>query len=109
MSALVDVAKLAKLCGMFSSDHIGERASAAAMADRLVRDAGLTWHDVIRPVRPSIDAKLELLREHLGVFTDWERNFIVGCAGFEELSDKQLAVIDRLVLKARAYAEANHV
>ena len=40
--------RLAKLCGMFVSDHDGERAAAAAMADALVREHGLTWRDVIR-------------------------------------------------------------
>jgi hypothetical protein len=38
---------LAKLCGMFGSDHPGERANAAARADALVRSAGLTWRDII--------------------------------------------------------------
>jgi len=30
--------KLAKVCGMFGSDHAGERAAAAALADRMVRE-----------------------------------------------------------------------
>jgi hypothetical protein len=41
MTALIDpriADKLAKLCGMFGSHHVGERANAAAMADRLVRE-----------------------------------------------------------------------
>src|SRR5919107_2785919 len=40
--------KLARICGMFGSAHDGERAAAAALADRLIRDAGLSWGDVIR-------------------------------------------------------------
>lgn len=40
--------RLAKLCGMFGSDHDGERAAAAAaLANQLVRAHGLTWGDVI--------------------------------------------------------------
>lgn len=39
--------RLAKLCGMLGSSHHGERANAAAMADRMVREAGLTWPQVI--------------------------------------------------------------
>jgi hypothetical protein len=39
--------RLAKLCGMFGSNHDGERAAAALKADQLVRQNGLTWHDVI--------------------------------------------------------------
>jgi hypothetical protein len=41
MTALLDprlADKLAKLCGLFSSDHDGERASAAAMADKMLVD-----------------------------------------------------------------------
>jgi hypothetical protein len=42
-----EATRLAKLCGMFGSDHDGERAAAAAKADQLVRERGLRWHDVI--------------------------------------------------------------
>jgi hypothetical protein len=41
--------KLVKICGLLGSDHEGERASAAAKADALVRSHGLTWADVISP------------------------------------------------------------
>jgi len=40
---------LAKLCGMFGSQHDGERAAAALKADRLIRQTGCTWFDVILP------------------------------------------------------------
>jgi hypothetical protein len=43
---------LTKICAMFCSNHAGERASAAAMADSLVRQRGLTWQQVIRPSPP---------------------------------------------------------
>ena len=48
-----DASRLAKLCGLFGSDHDGERASAAAKADALIRERGLTWRDVI-VIPPSI-------------------------------------------------------
>jgi hypothetical protein len=44
-----DAQRLAKLLGMLGSDHVGERASAAAKADALVRSRGLRWTDVIVP------------------------------------------------------------
>ena len=48
MSAgVADRERLVKLCGIFGSDHAGERANAAAAADRLVRQAGLRWPDVL--------------------------------------------------------------
>jgi hypothetical protein len=41
--------KLVKICGLLGSNHDGERASAAAKADALVRSHGLTWADVVSP------------------------------------------------------------
>jgi hypothetical protein len=61
MSARLDDAsadRLTKLCGLLGSDHLGERAAAAAKADALVRSAGLTWRDVITP-SPPIAPQLE--------------------------------------------------
>jgi hypothetical protein len=52
MSGELDLDRLRKLCGMFSSAHDGEIANAARMADRLVRAAGLAWGDVLRPSLP---------------------------------------------------------
>ena len=46
-SPQLDRDKLAKLLGLLSSEHAGERASAGAIADRLVREAGLTWSAVV--------------------------------------------------------------
>jgi hypothetical protein len=43
-----DLARLRKFCGLFSSEHAGERANAAAMADRFLRDRQLRWPDVIQ-------------------------------------------------------------
>jgi hypothetical protein len=37
--------RLAKLCGLFGSDHDGERAPR--LADQLIHGHGLTWGDVI--------------------------------------------------------------
>ena len=43
-----EVERLAKICGLFSSDYVGERAAAAHKADQIVRAAGLTWPDVLQ-------------------------------------------------------------
>jgi hypothetical protein len=37
--------KLGKLVPMLSSNHDGERAAAAAAIERVLRGAGLDWHD----------------------------------------------------------------
>jgi hypothetical protein len=57
MTAVLDpkaANKLAKICGLLGSDHAGERAAAAALADRMVRELGLRWADVISvPLVPA--------------------------------------------------------
>jgi hypothetical protein len=41
--------KLTKILGLLGSDHPGERDAAAQAANKLVRERGLTWGDVIGP------------------------------------------------------------
>jgi hypothetical protein len=60
MTARLDDAtagRLAKILGMLGSDHVGERAAAAAKAHALVHRAGLTWREVLTP-SPSIAPQL---------------------------------------------------
>jgi hypothetical protein len=56
---LIDRERLIKLLGLLGSDHNGEIAAAGRLADALIRDAGVTWADVIAPEidqRELIDA-----------------------------------------------------
>jgi hypothetical protein len=39
--------RLARICGMFGSYFDGERAAAAAKADAILKELGLTWRDII--------------------------------------------------------------
>ncbi len=89
-----------KLCGLFSSSHDGERASAAAKADAIIRQHGLAWSDVIRPA-PSHEAMIRICIDNNDTLTDWEREFLRGIAGQAALSEKQQAVLDRLYQKVR--------
>ena len=45
--ALAD--KFIKLLGMLSTEHAGERANAIAAAERLRKQYGITWRDIVRP------------------------------------------------------------
>jgi hypothetical protein len=45
--ALAD--KFIKLLAMLSSEHAGERANAIAAAERLCKQYGITWRDIVRP------------------------------------------------------------
>lgn len=48
--------KLAKIAALISSDSDSESLSAGRLADRMIREAGLTWSDVIgSESRPSHD------------------------------------------------------
>lgn len=45
--------RFTKLAGLLGSEHRGERANAAAMANRLLREADLTWGEVIGGSAPA--------------------------------------------------------
>jgi hypothetical protein len=56
MSAILEprtADKLARICGLFGSNHAGERSSAAAMADEIIRTRGISWHQVISGAVPK--------------------------------------------------------
>jgi hypothetical protein len=92
--------KLAKICGMFGSAHEGERAAAAALADRMVRELGLRWADVVCvplvPAEPghedvSWQEALDACLEHIQELTPRDRDFIKSLARWRgEPSEKQL-------------------
>lgn len=85
---------LAKLCGLFSSDHHGERASAAQKADQLIRSRGLTWRQIIFSADPhDTQSTGDLINFALAagdVLTDCEREFLHGIRSWPNpLSEKQ--------------------
>lgn len=114
--------KLAKIAGMFGSAHDGERAAAAALADRLVRGAGLTWPDILRPSAlppprftapppqpwtpawtppPTWRNDVAACLKRRALFNGWETTFLEGLPRFPHLSAKQREILDRLVERAR--------
>ncbi|MGI8853619.1 MAG: hypothetical protein ACR2GC_10100 [Methyloceanibacter sp.] len=100
--------RLAKLCGLFSSDHDAERASAAAKADQLIRSYGLTWGQLIAPSwspTSTIEGQIGFALANLPALSMWERGFVYSVCGKHELSEKQQAVLDRIERKCRAYQE----
>jgi hypothetical protein len=114
MTSLLDPSaaeRLAKLCGMFGSHQDGERAAAAAMADRLVRGLGLTWHQLIATPRATardpktVTEKIAFALANIAALSMWERGFLYSVNGKRCISPKQLVVLDQIVAKARSYAE----
>jgi hypothetical protein len=120
-------ARLARICGMFGSNHTGERASAAAMTDSMVRQLGMTWPDVIssstttssssstwstassraRPypqndcsdLSPEELVHIALLAEDEGLLNAWERTFVFNICGRRRLTEKQLDKLRSIVAK----------
>ena len=72
-------AKLAKVCRLFASDKVGERAAAAAMADKLLRQCRLTWPQVFAShiVPPNgVAAKIDFVASNIEALDPWQRGFV---------------------------------
>jgi hypothetical protein len=107
--------KLARICGMFGSEHSGERAAAAALADKIVREHGLDWFQVITATRhyeplPDSEAE-ELVRFALDgaeYLNEWERNFLLNIRGRAHLTEKQWDTLQSITRKARGGKRYDH-
>jgi hypothetical protein len=106
--------KLAKVCALFSSNHDGEVTAAAKLADRIVRDAGLNWHDIISmgwkansasTWASTVEGKIGLALGSPDCLNDWERRFLLSLSG-RRLTLKQADLLDRIVLKVTAFNAA---
>lgn len=84
--------RLAKLCGLFGSEHDGERAEAARQADGLIRRHGLTWRDVIFQPAAEWQHMAKTCAEHLRELSDKEIRFVLAMQKWRRPpSDAQLA------------------
>lgn len=116
MNALAetDRDKLTRLLGMLGSDFDGEVANAGRLADRLVRNAGLTWRDIIGsspppdqdhhgdPLRGDWRAMAAACTRFPHQLNSWEAKFLSGLHRFPRLSAKQNAILVRIVTRLRA-------
>jgi hypothetical protein len=113
MSATLDRDHLAKILGMLGSAHDGEVIAAARQAERIRREAGATWRELLSPAplapRPaarmpqSLHDAIELCYERREHLTPWERDFIASIMRCRRrLSDKQIDVLDRITRKVLA-------
>lgn len=103
--ATLDRTRLARVCGLLGSAFDGERAAAAATADRLVRTAGLTWLDLLSPAqpectqhrRPSPPPARDILARHRANLSAWEAGFLESLTlRRKPLTDRQRAVLSGL-------------
>jgi hypothetical protein len=112
----IDRVRIAKLLGMTGSTHDGEAVNAMRLANRIVRESGVTWYDVIGATAlPSPEVAdplegwpggwrgaVETCLDHGHILSAWERSFLVSTLGFRGLSEKQAAVVRRLLDKTVA-------
>jgi hypothetical protein len=100
--------KLTRICGMFGSDHDGERAAAAAKADQLIRSHGLTWGQVISVAAPStawltIEEQIDFcVLNGADILGPWEWEFVTGITDWStSLTAKQRRKLEQLVAKVK--------
>jgi hypothetical protein len=114
--------RLARLLGMTGSAHDGEVVNAARLADRLVRENGLTWRDVVAPVGRGLasvpepeDVSIDAIRRDWRRAAQWclsrggnvlrgkDRDFLHTIAGYRHCpSDAQLVWLQGLVNRTLA-------
>jgi hypothetical protein len=105
---VLDRDKLIRILGMLGSAHDGEVLSAARQAQRLVREAGLTWEEILTipaprvlvlPTAPSTwqEKILDCLDAEDAALSDWERGFLLSVrARGKPLTEKQRQIVDRI-------------
>jgi hypothetical protein len=115
-----DAELLTKLLGLLSSDHAGERASAGAKANDILRRNKMSWAEFMAPLngrspqlrpRPkpehlTTDQKIGACLAHPNDLTAWEVKFLRSIKEQWSLSEKQLAVLDKIFAKIRACERA---
>ena len=99
MTTRLDPQRLVKLLGMCGSAHAGERSVAALKADQLVRDCGLTWHDVVYAPAGAKKAagrvwdwhkKRNFCLQHAALLREREQEFLVSLGRWRgDLTQKQ--------------------
>jgi hypothetical protein len=114
VTALVDLQRLARVCGLLGSEHDGEALAAARQAEKIRKKLGLTWEELLVPSirHESADPPPEdltdwrwachfCLERHRSL-TSWELNFVATVARYQKPpSAKQLIILQRLVARCR--------
>ncbi len=102
-----DLTRLVGVLGMLGSDHVGERAAAALAASRMVRNAGLTWGELLQPrldgpgppppppppPPPGWHEMVTHCQAHPDQLTQWENDFLRTLARRGTASHKQIGVL----------------
>ena len=105
---MIDRRRLAMVLGMLGSVHDSEVVAAARQAERLRRDAGVSWRDLLDAAAEETGGEFDRLLS-CPVLTAWDRSFLISIAGRDEdaLSPKQRAALQRIRSKERLWCRAH--
>jgi hypothetical protein len=114
VTALVDLQRLARVCGLFSSEHDGEALAAARQAEKIRKKMSLSWEELLVPSarQRTADPPPEDLTdwrwachfclERYHSLTSWEVDFVATVARYTKPpSAKQMIILRRLVTRCR--------
>jgi hypothetical protein len=109
----LDRSRLAAVLGLLGSSHPGEIVNAAQAAERMRRQAGLSWHDIVQPpavAQPTrgtdIEDDIDLILDNLAELSGWDLNFARSIASRSAFSDKQVAIVRRISGRLRRAARS---
>ena len=109
----VPLDKLRKLCGMLGSAYDGERAAAGALADKLLREHGLRWEDVLAatpsaPLAPVTDkTKLAACLNQRQRLNAWELKFCLSLRDWNgPFTDTQQTKLNEIHARVCAWSES---
>jgi hypothetical protein len=106
----VNLRLLTAVLGMMGSSHDGEILAAAKHAERIRKESGLTWHDVIKgsavhdptPIPDDLNFRTAAIcLNYAVILTEWERGFLQSLVSkrYLKLSVKQGGALRRIVKK----------
>jgi hypothetical protein len=114
VTALVDLQRLARVCGPFGSEYDGEALAAARQAEKIRKKLGVTWEELLVPStreRAAAPPPEELTDwrwachfclERYRSLTRWELDFVATVARYKKApSAKQMIILQRLVTRCR--------
>jgi hypothetical protein len=107
VSVMLPRSKLAAVLGLLGSEHDGEVVAAGRMAERIRREANVTWSDIIAPpggpgsrsadVPPAWDVMVAVCRAGPAGQTLWERHFLSELSGYRHApSERQRDILARI-------------
>jgi hypothetical protein len=94
--------RLIAICGMLGSAFDGERASAALLATRLLKEKGLGWCDEDDPIGQDWRRLAVECARFRHLLNQWESDSPADVPRFPRLSEKQHASLLKVVVRLKA-------